>query len=350
MGKRLAYAEYIWIDGAKPVQQMRSKTKIIFSKDDMNINDFPEWSFDGSSTWQAKGHSSDCLLRPVFFIKDPLREGEAFLVLCEVFNGDGSIHPSNKRAELRKAMENFGKAHDPYIGYEQEYTFVQGQNPLGWPDRGYPAPQGPFYCGVGAENVFGREIVEDHMAVCMAAGLNLYGINAEVMPGQWEFQIGYRGDDSEKCDPVTMADHTWMARFLLYFVGEKYNVRASLDPKPVKGDWNGSGMHTNFSTKDMRTPEKGKVAMQKAIDALSKNHARHIADYGHNLHERLTGMHETCHITEFRAGESDRGASIRIPLSVRTKGYGYLEDRRPGANADPYVVATRLVETICGNA
>ena len=347
MSKNVAYAEYIWLDGARPVQQMRSKTRIVFNKEKMTLTDFPEWNFDGSSTWQAVGSDSDCLLRPAFMINDPIRDGNAYLILCEVFNGDGTVHSSNKRAELRELMEKYGKSHDAYIGFEQEYTFVNGNNPLGWPERGFPAPQGPFYCGVGAENVFGREIVEEHMAVCLQADLNLYGINAEVMPGQWEFQIGYRGNSSEASDPLTMSDHLWMSRFLLYLVAEKYGVRATLDPKPVKGDWNGSGMHTNFSTADMRDASKGKKAMDDAIAKLSTTHDKHIRDYGHDLAKRLTGDHETCHIGEFKSGESDRGASIRIPLSVRTEGCGYLEDRRPGANADPYVVGARLMETIC---
>ena len=224
----------------------------------------------------------------------------------------------------------------------------QNRTPLGWPEHGFPGPQGPYYCGVGSEEIFGREVAEDHAKVCLDAGLMYYGLNAEVMPGQWEFQIGYRGEKSESADPLTICDHTWLARWLLYRVGEDYGVSISLDNKPVKGDWNGAGMHTNFSTKDTRDPKMGRKAIADAVEALGKKHKEHIALYGHGLAERLTGLHETCDINTFRSGAADRGSSIRIPRPVEIKGCGYFEDRRPGANADPYLVAARLCATVCG--
>jgi glutamine synthetase len=218
---------------------------------------------------------------------------------------------------------------------------------LGWPENGYPAPQGPFYCGVGSDEVFGRHIIEDHTQCCIDAGINIYGINAEVMPGQWEFQIGYRGFEGDNNDMLTNCDQLWLARWLLYRIGEDYNVAATLHNKPVQGDWNGSGQHTNFSTKEMRQPGTGMKAIEEAINLLKKKHSEHIGVYGHGLEERLTGAHETCRIDEFRSGVSDRGASVRIPLHVAQRGHGYLEDRRPGANADPYRVCARLLQTIC---
>lgn len=218
-----------------------------------------------------------------------------------------------------------------------------------WPDRGYPAPQGPFYCGVGADEVFGRALVEEHAAACIEAGLMIHGTNAEVMPGQWEFQIGYRNVEGEKADPLRGADHLILGRWLLFRTGEDYDINVSLHPKPVKGDWNGAGKHTNFSTKAMRDPKTGMEAIQKAIKALEKNHAKHIAVYGPDLELRLTGKHETAPMDKFSAGVADRGASVRIPRSVALQGCGYLEDRRPGANANPYEVAAALLETICGN-
>jgi glutamine synthetase len=236
---------------------------------------------------------------------------------------------------------------DPWIGFEQEYTLFNGQQPLGWPDRGYPASQGPFYCGVGADEVFGRYLVDEHAQACLDANLMLYGTNAEVMPGQWEFQIGYRGVDTESADPLTVSDHLWLARWLLYRLGENYDISARLHPKPVKGDWNGAGKHTNFSTREMRNPKTGMSAINKAIKALEARHHEHIAVYGHDLELRLTGKHETAPIDKFMAGVGNRGASVRIPTPVANKGYGYLEDRRPGANANPYEVASILVETIC---
>ncbi len=345
----LSQVTYIWIDGTSPTQTLRSKVKVIpLTQESYNPIDFPQWSFDGSSTYQATGHDSDLILQPVRIVDDPILGEGNYLALCEVLNPDGSPHISNKRTRLVQLMEHGGNVYQPWLGFEQEYTLFRGQQPLGWPDRGYPAPQGPFYCGVGADEVFGRHLVEEHAQACIDAGLMLYGTNAEVMPGQWEFQIGYRGIDSESADPVTVSDHLWLARWLLYRIGEEYDITAKLHPKPVKGDWNGAGKHTNFSTKAMRDPKTGMEAINQAIDALEKVHDKHIAVYGHDLELRLTGKHETAHMSEFIAGVGNRGASVRIPRPVATKGYGYIEDRRPGANANPYEVAAVLVETICG--
>ena len=344
----LSQATYIWIDGAQPTHTLRSKVRIIEHPDDpIKLSNFPEWGFDGSSTNQAEGHDSDLILEPACFVLDPLTQGMNYLVLCEVMNPDGTPHKTNKRAVLREVMDNGAAAFDPWLGFEQEYTLFQGQTPLGWPERGYPAPQGPFYCGVGADEVFGRELVDAHTLACMDAGIMIFGTNAEVMPGQWEFQIGYRNISSESADPVTVSDHLWLARWLLYRIGEDYDVSATLHPKPVKGDWNGAGKHTNISTKQMRDPATGRKAIDDAIIRLEKHHNEHITVYGHGLGERLTGEHETAHLSQFTAGVGDRSASIRIPRSVETKGCGYLEDRRPGANANPYDVSIALLTAIC---
>jgi glutamine synthetase len=344
---KLKTVEYIWLDGNLPVHQIRSKTRIIELSSDPEANDFPEWSFDGSSTKQATGHDSDCLLNPVCVAKNPLNDAGDYLVLCEVLNPDGTTHESNTRAQLRGALQNGGDKHDPWTGFEQEYTMFKRNIPLGWPEHGFPAPQGPYYCGVGSEQIFGRDLAEEHAQACLDAGLIYYGLNAEVMPGQWEFQIGYRGVKGENAGALNVADHLWLARWLLHRISEKYNIHISLDNKPVKGDWNGAGMHTNFSTKSTRDPQKGKQAIDDAIARLSEKHHNHIAVYGDKLEERLTGLHETSSINEFSSGDAHRGSSIRIPRPVLTKGYGYIEDRRPGANADPYLVAARLVTTVC---
>jgi glutamine synthetase len=345
----LSQVTYIWIDGSSPTQTLRSKVKIVaHDKETATVDDLPQWTFDGSSTYQAVGHDSDLTLQPVCIVDDPILGYGNYLALCEVLNPDGSPHLSNKRAKLVQVMQASGQAQDPWIGFEQEYTLFDGLQPLGWPERGYPAPQGPFYCGVGADEVFGRDLVERHAQACLDAGIMLYGTNAEVMPGQWEFQIGYRGIEGESADPVTVSDHLWLARWLLYRLGEDYGISAKLHPKPVKGDWNGAGKHTNFSTRAMRDPKTGMDAINQAIKALEKRHMEHIAVYGHDLEQRLTGKHETAHISQFIAGVGNRGASVRIPRPVAAQGYGYLEDRRPGANANPYEVAAILVETICG--
>ena len=329
-------AEYIWIDGHMPTAKLRSKTKII-DGEVTSLENLPDWGFDGSSTQQAEGHFSDCLLKPVCFIPDPIRGGIDILVMCEVFNADGTVHQSNHRAKLRKLAEKY-EDHACWFGIEQEYTFFDGIKPLGWPDNGFPAPQGGYYCGVGSDEVYGRDIVEDHMQACLDAGINLSGINAEVMPGQWEFQIGPSG-------PLEVSDEIWIARWLLYRIGEDYEVSATLDPKPVKGDWNGAGAHTNFSTKSMRE-SGGLKFIEEACEKLKSKHSEHIDAYGADNEQRLTGMHETCSIEDFRYGVSDRGASIRIPMQTSKDGCGYLEDRRPSANMDPYRVCGALMDTI----
>lgn len=345
----LSICEYIWIDGATPTQKLRSKARVLKLKpfDKLKLSDFPDWGFDGSSTWQAPGSDSDLTLKPVRFVKDSVQGDNHYFVMCEVFKPDGSPHSSNTRAKLREVLEAGAAKEEPWFGVEQEYTLFKNRTPLGWPDKGYPAPQGPFYCGVGADEVFGRELVAKHLQYCIKAGIMIFGVNAEVMPGQWEFQVGYRGIEGESADPLTVCDHAWLARYLLYRLGEEFKITATLDNKPVKGNWNGAGQHTNFSIKSMRDPETGTVTIEKFISLLEKKHKEHVEVYGHGLSERLTGLHETCHIDTFRHGVGDRGASIRIPLHVSKKGFGYLEDRRPGANADPYQVSARILKTIC---
>jgi glutamine synthetase len=329
-------AEYIWIDGTEPVPMMRSKTKIIEDGKEPGI-----WGFDGSSTNQAAGHDSDCVLRPVFQCPDPLRNPGDILVLCDVLlPGTMEPHPTNHRAALVEVAEKYA-AHESLFGLEQEYTFFKEGRPLGWPTEGYyyPAPQGPYYCGVGDVEIAGREIVEAHTEACMDAGLAICGTNAEVMLGQWEFQVGPVG-------PVEVSDHLWMARFLLYRVAEDFGVNASISAKPIKGDWNGAGCHTNFSTKEMRENYDAIIAACEAIGGPGKVE-EHLEGYGHGFEDRLTGLHETAHYSEFRYGVSDRGASIRIPWQVALDKKGYIEDRRPNANCDPYIVTRLITNTVC---
>ena len=330
-------AEYIWIDGYEPTANLRSKTKIVDGPVE-GLDQLPDWGFDGSSTLQADGNDSDCALKPVYFVPDPIRGGDDILVMCEVLNADGTTHKSNNRANCVEVSEKY-KSEVPWFGIEQEYTFYDGSEPLGFPSEGYPAPQGEYYCGVGANNIFGRDIVEEHLQLCLDAGLEVSGINAEVMPGQWEFQIGPLGSPE-------VADQLHLARWLLHRVSEDYNVTVSLEPKPVKGDWNGAGAHTNFSTKTMRE-DGGYDTIVEACEKLGKNINKHISVYGSKNDERLTGLHETAKITEFKYGVSDRGASIRIPMATANDKKGYLEDRRPAANIDPYEVCAALIETTC---
>ena len=324
-------AEYIWIDGQQPTAKLRSKTKIVPDGEEP-----PIWGFDGSSTEQAPGANSDCVLRPVVVKPDPIRGGDDVLVMCEVLNVDMTAHQSNTRAELVEVAEMY-KDHDPWFGLEQEYTFYKDGRPHGWPIGGYPAPQGGYYCGIGADEIWGRDVVEAHTEACIDAGLAISGTNAEVMIGQWEFQIG-------PLSPVDVGDQLWMARWLLYRIAEDYDISAHLNPKPVEGDWNGAGMHTNFSTKEMRENYDAIIA---ACEALGKRSEEHIRNYGAGIERRLTGLHETAPWTEYNYGVSDRGASVRIPWQVHQDQKGYIEDRRPNANADPYVVARLITDTVC---
>jgi glutamine synthetase len=324
-------AEYIWIDGTEPTAKLRSKTKIV-----ADATDLPIWGFDGSSTNQAPGDRSDCVLQPVFSCPDPIRGGDNVLVLCEVLNTDMTPHASNTRAACAEVAGKF-KDQEPIFGIEQEYTFFEGGRPYGFPSTGFPAPQGGYYCGVGADEVYGRDIVEAHLDACLTAGLHISGINAEVMPGQWEFQVG-------PVAPLQVADELWVARWLLYRVAEDFDVAATLDPKPVSGDWNGAGAHTNFSTNAMR---EGYEAVVAAVKALEPKAEEHVVGYGADIQRRLTGLHETAPWNEFSFGVSDRGASVRIPWQVEVDRKGYIEDRRPNANCDPYIVTRLIVDTCC---
>ena len=330
----MAYqAEYIWLDGVSPTPLLRSKTKIMHDGKDL-----PIWGFDGSSTEQAVGEHSDCVLHPVFSCPDPIRGGDNVLVLCEVYNAsDLKPHATNTRATLVKVAKKHAKLEMIY-GIEQEYTMLKANGtPLGFPDGGgFPAPQGPYYCGVGTGRVIGREIIEEHTQACIDAGLMIEGTNAEVMPGQWEFQVG-------AADALTVSDHLYVARWLLHRIAEDYDVIISFAAKPEKGDWNGAGAHTNFSTKAMRESYE---PIEAACQAIGKRVAQHIAGYGADIESRLTGAHETAPYNKFSYGVSNRGASIRIPWQVARDGKGYAEDRRPNANCDPYTVTRLILESV----
>jgi glutamine synthetase len=318
---------------------MRSKTRILEDGADIEL-----WGFDGSSTNQAPGSNSDCVLRPVFVCPDPIRGGEDKLVLCEVLLPETfEPHPTNTRAAVAAVAEKYADQ-DMWFGMEQEYTFFKEGRPLGWPVKGYyfPAPQGPYYCGVGAVEIAGRDIVEAHTTACMKAGLKISGTNAEVMLGQWEFQIG-------PCGPVEVGDQMWMGRYLLYRIAEDFGVNASITAKPIEGDWNGAGCHTNFSTEAMREGWDAIIAACESLGAPGKPE-EHLAGYGHGYQDRLTGLHETAHYSEYRYGVSDRGASVRIPWQVGLDKKGYVEDRRPNATCDPYVVARLITDTVCSDA
>ncbi|MCL6217666.1 glutamine synthetase beta-grasp domain-containing protein [Zunongwangia pacifica] len=326
--------EYIWLDGSKPTQKLRGKTKIVtdFSG---KLEDCEIWSFDGSSTGQAEGNSSDCLLKPVFICPDPQRKN-GYLVMCEVLNADSTPHETNGRATIDDEDDDF------WFGFEQEYFLIDNETgkPLGFPVNGYPRPQGPYYCSVGASNAYGRAIVEEHLDACLEAGLNVEGINGEVAAGQWEYQIFAKG-------AAAAGDEIWVARYLLERIGEQYGVSVDLHPKPLGDlDWNGSGMHANFSNSTLRNAGN-RETYERICEAFRPVTKEHIEVYGADNHLRLTGKHETASIHDFSYGISDRGASIRIPIATVERGWkGWLEDRRPASNGDPYKIASRIIKTV----
>ena len=323
--------EYIWLDGGEPTQSMRSKTMI---RRDFTgtLEECPFWNFDGSSTNQAEGGASDCVLKPVAIYPDPDR-ASGYLVMCEVLNADGTPHATNGRATIEEDDDDF------WFGFEQEYFLWDPETNLPY---GFPrdqTPQGQFYCSVGAKNAFGREVIEDHLDQCLEAGLNVEGINAEVAVGQWEYQIFAKGAKEA-------GDQIWVSRYLAERNAEKYGLHIDWHPKPLGAtDWNGSGMHANFSDSKMRD-EGGEELMTKICEAFGKNIKKHIDVYGAYNDQRLTGLHETQSIHEFSYGVSDRGASIRIPVTTKDDGYvGRLEDRRPASNGDPYKIAAAIITT-----
>lgn len=335
-------AMYIWIDGTG--EGIRAKTRTLTNVP-ASPKDLPRWNYDGSSTYQANGENSDTYLKPVAIYKDPFRRGNNILVLCDTYKFNLEPTETNKRLSCLAAMKEI-EDEKPWFGIEQEYTLLDHDGrPLGWPKNGFPGPQGPYYCGVGSDRVVARDIVEAHYRACLYAGVNIAGSNAEVMPAQWEFQVG-------PCEGIKMGDDLWIARFLLHRIAEEFGVIATLDPKPMPGDWNGAGAHCNFSTLAMREPN-GIVEINKAIEKLSKCHERHIRAYdpkeGLDNARRLTGRHETSSIHDFSAGVANRGCSIRIPREVADEKKGYLEDRRPSSNCDPYSVTEAIVRTVCLN-
>ena len=327
--------EYIWLDGYTPEPNLRSKVKVInTSESRIFVEDCPEWSFDGSSTQQAEGHFSDCILKPVRVCQNPLNKGviDSYLVLCEVMNPDGTPHSTNTRHLIGEEES------DLWFGFEQEYTIMKDGRPLGFPTNGYPEPQGKYYCGVGNGQVNGREFVDTHMEKCIEAGLDITGTNAEVLLGQWEYQVFSMGK-------LKAGDDLWLSRYILQQMSEDYGFTIEFHPKPVQGDWNGSGLHCNFSNDRMRN-EGGEEYFNSIFRTFEARHKIHISNYGSSNELRLTGKHETQSIHKFSWGVSDRGSSIRVPLATSKEWKGYVEDRRPASNGDPYKIVCVIAESL----
>jgi len=334
-------AEYVWLDAN---QTPRSKTMTMTSRP-AKPEDCRIWNYDGSSTEQAEGHNSEVLLYPRAIFDDPFRGSPHILVLAEAYNAwDDKPSIGNTRAECAEVMTKY-KTLDPWFGIEQEYTLMKvgkvGEKsaiPYGFNEDGSePAPQGPYYCSAGTGCAIGRPVANDHYMQCLKAGVKIAGQNAEVMPGQWEYQIG-------PCRGIEMGDHLTMSRYIMLRVTERHNCVVTFDPKPKDGDWNGAGCHTNFSVAPMRK-EGGYDVIKKVCEAFGKVAKEHIEEYGEGNEKRLTGQHETCSIDQFKYAVADRGASIRIPREAEKNGKGYMEDRRPAANCDPYRVTCRMMKT-----
>jgi len=340
--KGCVMAEYVWLDAD---QVPRSKTMTMTSRPN-SVKELRIWNYDGSSTKQAEGHNSEIFLHPCRIFDDPFRGAPHILVVAEARNAwDGKPSIGNTRAQCAEVMEKY-KHHDPWFGVEQEYTLMKPgrvgeapSQPIGFnADGSEPAPQGPYYCSAGTGASIGREVADDHYEKCLKAGVKIAGTNAEVMPGQWEYQVG-------PCRGIETGDHLTMARYIMLRVTEKYDVVCSIHPKPKEGgDWNGAGLHTNFSTVGMRN-HGGYSEIIKVCEAFGPVAAQHIALYGQDNEKRLTGKHETCSINQFKYGVANRGASIRIPRDAEKDGRGYMEDRRPAANADPYAVTYIMMKT-----
>jgi len=301
------------------------------------IKDFADWRFDGASTGQARGHDFECILRPVRVYRDPLRGDGHHIVLCEVCDSGGNTHESNRRALLRAAINAVGDDVAPWLGYEQKYTLYRHGRSRGYLENGIPALDQTHYCGVGCQRVFGRDIAEAHAKACMTAGILLTGINADRIPGRWEFQLGYRGIEGEACDALSVADDLWLARYLLNLVGEQHCVHASFASTPGQGDRGDARMHVNFSTAYTRDPRCGLSAIQTIVNTLESRRHDHIAKYSNHPQPRYLTAHAACE------SKTQGGSLLCIPLQVANKGYGYLKDRRPAANADPYQIGIYLI-------
>jgi len=323
--------DYVWIGGQG---ELRSKTRVLYQTVN-NLSDIPVWNYDGSSTDQADGGASEIYLQPRRIFKCPFKKPDGLIVLCDTYMPNGQPAKYNHRNAAEKIFKQYADQ-EPWYGLEQEYfIFGADHKPLGFD----PAKkQGPYYCSVGGQNAFGRQISDEHMLACMYAGIKVSGTNSEVAPGQWEFQIG-------PVEGIDAADQLWIARYLLEKISEKYQTYIVYHPKPLAGDWNGSGCHTNFSTKVMREPGGYQVILD-VMPKLEKNHLKHMQVYGVDNKMRMTGLHETSSYHEFTFGVGSRKTSIRIPNDTVKNDMGYFEDRRPAANIDPYQVTSIILKTI----
>ena len=337
------WIEYIWLDHEN---NYRSKTRIL-KHDGSNgpfcIEKIPIWNFDGSSTKQADGEDSEVYIKPVYMGRDPFRKQmDSWLVLCDTWLPNGNPHPDNTRVTAMKVFSQQPVIDsETWFGLEQEFFITKRGLPIGMDSHTFKDSrteniQGPYYCGVGTGNCHCRDFMDEAVKNMVDSGLNMTGLNFEVAPGQAEFQIMTEGIDA--------ADELHLARYILMRTAEKHDLTIDLHPKPFKTNLNGSGCHTNYSTKAMRE-DGGYDLIITAIEKLKEKHDEHIAIYGKDNDMRLSGKWETADINTFTYGVADRGASVRIPRFTERDKKGYLEDRRPASNMDPYLVTAKIAET-----
>lgn len=338
--KGYVLVEYIWIGGLG--HDIRSKTRT-FNKKIETIEDVPKWNYDGSSTYQTSTEVSEIEILPVCLFDDPFRGSPHKIVVCETYHHDGKPTLTNFRYHAKRIFSNDNVLkHEPWFGIEQEYYLLKYTGtqswPYGWSTGSYPEPQGLYYCGNGAHLMNGREIAENHLKLCLNAGVKIYGLNAEVFPSQWEFQVG-------TCTGIEVCDHLLMARFILIRVAEAFDISISFEPKYFK-DWNGSGAHTNYSTIETRT-DKDMIEIIRHMGILEQNHSLFLKMYGIGNENRLCGKYETGSFNKFDYGVMSRKSSVRIPQTTKDSGNGYYEDRRPASNCDPYIVPSLIFSATC---
>ena len=337
--KTLTILEYIWLDGNN---NCRSKTKVTHLEN-IDLKNIPEWNYDGSSTGQATTENSEIILKPVKLYKDPFRRDEKkknYLVLCETYNIDGTPHSNNMRQKANKIFK-INSESKPMFGLEQEFFISKyigtELKPIFIPSQ--CREQSDYYCGVGGGNVIGKELIEEVLENVLYSELAITGMNAEVAPAQWEFQV---------CDyGINASDDLIMLRYICNRTLEQDGYIMDLRAKPIEGDWNGSGCHINFSTTEMRN-DLGYSTIEHAILNLEKKHNLHIKYYGDDNIHRLTGKHETSSINKFSSGVGSRNTSIRIPNQTKIQNKGYFEDRRPSSSLNPYIATSLLYASSMG--
>lgn len=359
--------EYVWKDGNG---ELRSKIRVMDIETDIETNNILInhnifindekfiWNYDGSSCNQGSTENSEVILKPVAVYSNPLLKKSiendylCYLLLCESVNKDGMNVNGSNYQYAKDIFENENvKKSDIWFGIEQEYFFVDPATKNVIDFKPYSTIhndtllQGPYYCGVGGNNIYTkqRNIALKHMSICLDMNIPISGINAEVAPSQWEYQVGI-------CNGIKACFDLWVSRYILKRLAENEGIDVTFHPKPIRGPefeekWNGSGAHINVSTKESRE-ENGLDVIYKYMELLKEKHKEHLEVYGKDNEYRLTGQHETGNMNEFTYGIGSRGTSIRIPNATYENKCGYFEDRRPASNIDPYLACGMIAKTL----